>query len=182
MNLLHLPSLAVNRSIDARVWLLPLHTAACMSSFLLPAGKLRFFSVAPLVVNLIYEIPKYGSGAAAQDNLLGINTAVLILKFIDWTVLHCAEDDAWEVDEGDQDEGKGQPRNSVASATTTKDATVPEKVVRAPITRWEKLMWSVKLWTTNRGIGWNWKVKNVPRGVPPTYSKWYRSPPDMNSL
>ncbi|KAJ5649899.1 uncharacterized protein N7484_003622 [Penicillium longicatenatum] len=35
----------------------------------------------------------------------------------------------------------------------------------------ERLQWSVSLWCSTRGIGWNWKVSNVPEPVEPGYSR-----------
>jgi hypothetical protein len=39
------------------------------------------------------------------------------------------------------------------------------------------LCWQFDLMTSLRGIGWNWKVKNIPEAAPAT--KWYSSPPHI---
>jgi hypothetical protein len=33
-----------------------------------------------------------------------------------------------------------------------------------PTSLWEKLRWNWDLMISMRGIGWDWKVKNVPKG------------------
>lgn len=35
----------------------------------------------------------------------------------------------------------------------------------------ERLQWSVSLWCSTRGIGWNWKASNVPEPVEPGYPR-----------
>ena len=40
------------------------------------------------------------------------------------------------------------------------------------ITLWQRYKWAFNFSCTARGVGWNWKVKNVPQAVPKGYPKW----------
>lgn len=39
-------------------------------------------------------------------------------------------------------------------------------------TAWRRLGWHADLCTAMRGVGWNWKVKNVPNAADRSTSKW----------
>lgn len=62
-----------------------------------------------------------------------------------------------------------------APVMVTKDAnaTLPDEPAgpNANGSLLERLQWSVSLWCSTRGIGWNWKVSNVPEPVEPGYSR-----------
>lgn len=68
----------------------------------------------------------------------------------------------------------GSP-STPAPVMVTKDAnvTIPNgpSGPNANGSLFERLQWSVSLWCSTRGIGWNWKVSNVPEAVAPGYSR-----------
>lgn len=72
--------------------------------------------------------------------------------------------------------GHSKAAGAVSTVETT-DAETPDP--NAPISPrangswWERLRWSLSLWSTTRGVGWNWMVSNVPESVPPGYPKLY---------
>ncbi|PWY76500.1 hypothetical protein BO94DRAFT_538380 [Aspergillus sclerotioniger CBS 115572] len=70
---------------------------------------------------------------------------------------------------------ENKPPVATATVVYTKDVTLANPDI--PVgpgenASWlERLRWSVGLWLTTRGIGWNWKVSNVPEPVAPGYPR-----------
>jgi hypothetical protein len=131
------------RPLAARPYLVPSIYLVCLAGSLLPQGRLRATSVTLLVCSLISQIPKYTTGDVAQDALLPVQATLVFLQFLDHFVL-----------------------NSENDFSRVKDAG------KTPRTWREKLRRNVALFMTMRGIGWNWKVKNVPEGPSPQTAKW----------
>ena len=77
--------------------------------------------------------------------MLPIQALIIISQWVDFCVIH-----------------------SPAEASRDKDKDKDKD----PKTWLEKLSWSWGLNTTYRGIGWNWKVKNVPEAAPLSTTKW----------
>jgi hypothetical protein len=40
------------------------------------------------------------------------------------------------------------------------------------VTLWQRYKWAFNFSVSARGAGWNWKVKNVPQGLPKGYPRW----------
>lgn len=82
-----------------------------------------------------------------------------------------------QISNGNSMEGHSKVSGGVSTTamTTDKEAAEPNALTsaRANGSWWERLRWSVSLWSTTRGVGWNWKVSNVPEPVPPGYPKLY---------
>ena len=81
--------------------------------------------------------------------MTGINTAMFLCKFVDFACLHNPERDYHRVDLTVQ-----------STPVVNEDPT--------EMSTWQRFKWNVSLWTTNRGIGWDWEVKHVehiPRNV-----------------
>lgn len=105
--------------------------------------------------------------------MLGVNAAVLLLKWIDWVVLRRAEEAVWEVEERGPGPGpKGVEYGNARLKEEVSGHSGGAARGRGPETLWGRFCWGFRLFATNRGVGWNWKVKNVPEAVPLGFSKW----------
>jgi len=131
------------RPLATRPHLIPSIFLVCLVGTVLPPSLVNTLSVSAITLYLSAQIPKATSGKFAQDYMLPIQALLLITQWVDFCVLHLP-------DEFSRDEDKE----------------------RIPKTWWEKLSWSWSLNTTYRGIGWNWKVKNVPEAALPSTKKW----------
>jgi hypothetical protein len=88
----------------------------------------------------------YPTGNLVNDGLLVIQAAILLTQWIDFHVLHTPEKDFW-------------------MAEHFKGVDEGEKVTRVGVEKlgWKaKLGWVVDLKSRARGLGWNWRVKNIP--------------------
>ncbi len=139
------PSFVPNkaRPLALRPHLIPSIFIVCLAGTVLPPGLLNTLSISTSALYLSAQIPKATSGKVPQDYMLPIQALLLITQWLDFCVLHSP-------DEFSRDKDK-------------------EKV---PKTWREKLSWAWGLNTTYRGIGWNWKVKNVPEAAPHSTTKW----------
>jgi hypothetical protein len=131
------------RPLASRPYLIPSIFAVCLAGTVLPPGILNTLTIGAANLYLSAQIPKASSGLIPQDYMLPIQSLLFITQWIDFCVLHSP-------DEVSRDRDKG----------------------KTPKTWREKLSWSWGLNTTYRGIGWNWKVKNVPDAVPLSTNKW----------
>ena len=111
----------------------------CFVSLLLPRGVLRRALAIPPVLCLLYNLQRHTAGVWEQDYLAAIQVTIFLVKVTDLCIVHDAERDFRRLNiEGD-------------------DA---EAITRMSV--WQKFWWKFDLWTSLRGIGWNWEVKNVP--------------------
>ncbi|KAH6717988.1 membrane bound O-acyl transferase family-domain-containing protein [Leptodontidium sp. MPI-SDFR-AT-0119] len=131
------------RPLAPRPHLIPSIYLTCVIGSLLPQGKLRALSVTSVLIYLIAQIPKFTTGVLAQDSLGPIQATLSLLHWLDFFVFHSQND--W---------------------VRAKDAGVPRKGWK------QKLGWSWDLNIAMRGIGWNWRVNNVPGGAPVGTLKW----------
>lgn len=131
------------RPLGPRPYLIPSIYLACVIGSLLPQGTLRAFFVTSVLVYLTAQIPKFTTGDLALDSLLPIQATLVLLHWLDFFVFHSQDD--W---------------------VRWKDARVSRNGWK------QRLRWSSDLNTAMRGIGWNWKVNNVPKGAPGGTTKW----------
>ncbi len=115
----------------------------CLAGTVLPPSLLNNLSIGPMALYLSAQIPKATSGNIAQDYMLPIQAILCVTQWLDFCILH-SPDEYYR----DKDEKK------------------------VPTTWWGKLSWASGLNTTYRGIGWSWKVKNVPESAPLSTIKW----------
>lgn len=123
-------------------------TSLCGS--LLPPGKLRSLSVTATLAYLVTLVVRNPTGDVVNDTLLPIQALILLVQWVDLYVLHAPEKEFWKV--GDEKVGNGGLEKGVPSGWR------------------EKLGWVWGLKFTLRGVGWNWRVKNIPTESPKT--KW----------
>lgn len=128
----------------SRPYLIPLIYLTSMAASLLPAGKIRAISGTAGLLFLCAQVPKCTTGNVAMDNLLPIQAVLVLLHWIDFFVL-----------------------NSPSEFVRTKDR---ERVAQEAF--WGRLRWTFDLHATMRGIGWNWKVKNIP-DIRRNIEKWW---------
>lgn len=111
------------------------------SALLLPPGRYHRNLIAlPGLLFTAYALRRHSSGKVEVDYLDAVNSSTLFLKWLDFAVLRVPERSAARV----RDDG------SVETADEVEKLTV-----------WGKLKWVLSLLGTVRGVGWNWKVKNV---------------------
>lgn len=122
------------RPLHPRPYLIPSIYLTCIAASTLPPGKIRGLLGAGALAFWLIQIPKYTQGSIAEDNLLPIQAGLLLLHWMDFFVLH-SPNEFFRL--RDPQQGLHQ-------------------------TFWEKLSWNFDLCTSMRGVGWNWKVKNVP--------------------
>ena len=69
-----------------------------------------------------------------------VNVCLALLKYVDFSVLRIPEQELYRI-------------HPDGTTETTKEIE--------EMTLWQKFKWNLDLYTTTRGIGWNWCVKNV---------------------
>ncbi|OAL20157.1 hypothetical protein AYO22_09129 [Fonsecaea multimorphosa] len=118
-----------------------------ITTLLLPPGQLRKTIPISLIPWVMLNLRRHTSGRPEEDYLTAVNVSLILVRCIDFEVLHNAE----------------QAFRRVKSDGTMETAEDIEKM-----TIWQKCRWGLHLFTTARGIGWNWRVKNVdevPRDI-----------------
>lgn len=150
-----------------RLYLIPTIYAICIFGSILPTtvgtGKqktnipsLRLVITTPVLLYVLYQIPKTTCGDAAQDSVLFLNGFLILVRWVDYMILNVPEQAFRRIPTVEEDSTKEKGVDSGA----------PEEMTLA------KLKWSVALWTTFRGVGWNWKVRNIPAAAPIGTSRW----------
>jgi len=94
---------------------------------------------------LIAQIPKATTGDVASDVLTPIQAVLVLMHWFDFYILHDPNDF----------------RRSGVSEDDVKKRSV-----------WERFKWYADLNTSMRGIGWDWRVKNIPEPTLSSPTKW----------
>jgi hypothetical protein len=139
-------------------------TSFCGS--LLPPSKFRGSSIAATISYLLVLIIRNPTGNKINDMFLPIQGLVLLAQWVDLYVLHTPEREFWRLKDGENEKAR--------KGGKAKDDSVRGNERMKEIGRmgWkEKLKWVSDLKFTLRGVGWNWKVKNVPDET--SKSKWF---------
>lgn len=131
-----------DRPFASRPYLIPSIFLACLFGSLLPA-KIRTATVPLLSLYLLFQIPKHTYGKPHEDYLWPIQAILVISHWIDFFIIHSPEEFARAKDGGQR-----------------------------PKTLWKRFTWVCDLNLTLRGIGWNWKVKNVREGCAIGTTRW----------
>ena len=118
-------------------------SAACVVSLLLPPGILRQSLVIPTIVYLFYRVRQTSLPVGYHDSYLTyIHLLWTLIRWVDFTMLHSPEKDIYRTSEPD------------GSRIET-----PQDVRSYPLHH--KLWRNINLVTNLRGIGWNWRVRNI---------------------
>ena len=145
-------SFAANgRPIRHGGWLWAGFNSACVLSLLLLPGLARHSIGLLLLLYIHKEYSKSTTGQAVEDYMIAINIFITTLKFVDFVYLRIPEDAAHRVNASGQSTEDG---NSIRNSSY-----------------WTRLKWAASLYSTLRGIGWNWRVKNV-ESIPPDTRRW----------
>ncbi len=136
-----------DRPVRVSDWVLVPFLVICITSFLLPPGAPRLLLTLPPVLYMVFQVRATTSGNQVEDYIFAVNTCGLFYKYISFVVLNTPEIDIQRVVMSGGKKGSKVPE----------DPTTMEP--------WEKLKWSMHFWTSLRGVGWNWQVKNID-GLP----------------
>ncbi|KAH8807191.1 hypothetical protein F5884DRAFT_879942 [Xylogone sp. PMI_703] len=151
----------LDERIPAPPWLWPAFVGVCILSTAAPQS-LHFWRIViagPILISIIAMLPKYDFGDVLLNFATGVFMPGTFLKWIDVLILHGPpEEHAWRIPENLEN-------NRLA------DHQFASSSPRADGGWWQKLRWATGLWCTDRGIGWNWRVKGTPLGVPYGYSR-----------
>lgn len=112
-----------------------------ITAMLLPQSTLRTTVAIPPILWFLYNVRQHTTGKREEDYLTAVNISMTLAKFLDVGVLRNAENEFQRV-------------NPDGSARETPDDL-------QKMTLWQKFRWNLDLFVTMRGIGWNWRVKNV---------------------
>lgn len=132
-----------NRPVRAGGFILVPFLLICTTSYLLPPGRPRAIFTLPLLLYLLLQVRRTTSGTHAEDYLLAINISQFFYRYLASVLFSTAEDDMYRVIMSGEKKGMREPEDA-----RTMDV-------------WSKLKWSVHFYFSMRGIGWNWRVKNV---------------------
>ncbi|KAH8678573.1 membrane bound O-acyl transferase family-domain-containing protein [Tricladium varicosporioides] len=135
------------RPLAPRPYLIPSIYIVCILGPLLPRSKARSVGVTLAILYLCFQIPKYTYGEKIQDYMFPIQALQAIIGWLDMYIIHSPDE----------------------FHLNGEKIKVDEKVKKG---WWKKLKESWLMNTTNRGVGWNWEVKNVPKAAPVGTSRW----------
>lgn len=111
-----------------------------MAALLLPPGQCRNVIAIPPFLAIIYTLRQHTTGRNDEDYLTAVNVCMMLIRFIDFCVVNT-------------------PEQSFRRVRSDGRTETPQEIQNMTI--WQKLRWNFDLFATLRGIGWNWRVKNV---------------------
>lgn len=118
-----------------------------------PKHNYRLLFLLALTVPIYAALPFYTTGDVTRDYLIGCAFGIQIFLVADFFLLSKPEAEFWRVDEcGKAVNGKRGWEGNGWSL--------------------EKFWWSAGIWSTARGIGWSWEVKNTNPKPPVGYPVW----------
>lgn len=120
--------------------LLMIATTICVSSLLLPQGRFRVVVCLGPLIYLCTQLRTHSCGQMNSDYLSMVNFTIMVLKWLDFVAIRNPE----------QSLRRKQHDGSVETYDEIRNLSL-----------WAKFRWSLSMFTTYRGIGWNWEVKNV---------------------
>ena len=132
-----------NRPVRASGAILVPFMAICNSSLLLPPGRLRVLLTLPPLAYLLWQVPRSTSGINPEDYLLAISLSQLAYRYVTSVLFATPECDSHRVVVSGEKKGTREPEDALSMGL------------------WAKLKWTMHFWFSMRGIGWNWRVKNV---------------------
>lgn len=115
----------------------------CSTSLLVPPGRPRALLTLPPLLYLLLQVRRTTSGINAEDYMLAVNISQFSCRYVTSVLFATPENDMHRVVLTGENKGMREPENALT------------------MDWWSKLKWSMQLWSTLRGVGWNWRVKNV---------------------
>lgn len=125
----------------------------CVTSLLLPSGTTRVSLTLPPILYILFRLRNTTSGNNVEDYLLAVNACGLFYKYVSFVLLRTPETDIYRVIVSGDKKGEREPEDP------------------AMMDMWTKLKWNLHFWTSLRGAGWNWQVKNVDELPPKLLAK-----------
>lgn len=111
-----------------------------MLTLLLPQGHFRNAIAIPVLLWIPYNLRRYTTGKPVEDYLSAVQVSVALIRYLDFCTFKI-------------------PEQSLRRVGADGSTETPQEIQN--MTLWQKLRWNFDLFTTLRGIGWNWRVKNV---------------------
>lgn len=135
---------------------IPAIYATYFVTLLLPYRNVRILTTLPLLFALVIVFkPYFTAGSAGDDYGISANLIIPLVLYVDFLILSMRE---------------GEPvRFTSQLIPTKKDAGISEE--DCTTTR-EKAKWTLRLITTQRGIGWNVQVNGVPNHPNAQAARW----------
>lgn len=148
------PGLAVgNGRAHLPVWFIPAVFTVLVAFLAQQRGPSRIFTTLPLMLGLLSMLPYHTEGSFKKDFDLGNLVLGWFLIYISLMFFN-PEQDFWARDEGQKIDSKARYDGMQQKSF------------------WQKLPWSLGVWTNPRGVGWSHEVPNL-RPVSGNRSKWY---------
>ena len=114
----------------------------CNTSLLLPTGRKRVLLTLPTLLYLLFQVHRNTSGLNAEDCMLAVISSSP-MRYVTSILFATPEKDMHRVVVAGEKKGTGEPEDPQSMRL------------------WSKLKWSMHFWSSMRGVGWNWRVKNV---------------------
>jgi hypothetical protein len=119
---------------------------------------------------MLIVAPKYTSGNVNPDFVSGIFMSGIALKFWEFVIYRHSEQEFWRIlPKGAMPIVNGKAVENGKAKEKSDDDVKNADVTVIPghfDTFWAKLRWSVSLWSTTRGIEWNWEIKDLQKTAP----------------
>ena len=151
---------SISERLPAPPWLWPLYLGVCVATLMIPPryNVLRIGLGGAAVFSILAYTPNYDMGDVLGNFATGVFMLGFTVKWMHFMLMQLPERDFWRVPEDVDDKNAMNKGNA-------RGGPRPDRGW------WEKLRWATSLWATDRGIGWNWKVKNIEEGKPIGYSR-----------
>ncbi|KAI0172543.1 membrane bound O-acyl transferase family-domain-containing protein [Hypoxylon sp. FL1284] len=134
---------------------MPAAYAAMLLGYSRGPGAPQTLAVTAALAALALARPRYAAGDVMGDYSLSGAMFLMLLTYWDLGTAAGADGPRF-VGDVDDDSGKNQ------TAGKGKGKKPRGRGARDNETAWQRLCWALRLASTTRGIGWNWRVKGVP--------------------
>jgi hypothetical protein len=132
-----------NRPLRASGAVLVPFILVCIISLLLPPGRKRVVLTLPPLLYLVFQVRRTTSGLNVEDYTLAATISQFSYRYVTSVLFATPEKDMHRVVVAGEKNGTREPEDPQSMGL------------------WSKLKWSMHFWFSMRGIGWNWRVKNV---------------------
>jgi hypothetical protein len=147
-------------------FLVPTIFLVSLGGSLLPPGRARALSITAVLSCLLAQF-RHPTGDVIQDGLLPIQGLIIFSHWVDFYLLHGPEREFYQVrDVKDVKDGDVKGREAGGKGEGKERENVEGKNEGGR----QGLGWHFDLMTSMRGVGWNWRVKNIPSS--PSQTKW----------
>jgi hypothetical protein len=146
-------------------WHFPVHLAICFISTALPLGKkIRLFLILPVVLyNTLIQIT-YTTGAVKDDYFNALRFLIFTLTFVDHLIIGptIKGEEARYIRSSPPSPPSPPQQNGTHDKIKPKASHHDGQALSECNTFRERLIWTTRLFTTWRGMGWNWQINKLP--------------------